>query len=44
MANMDGRIGGATFGTLGATAGFSVSGCKTGVGKEVLNWLIDNIF
>jgi hypothetical protein len=44
MGNKDGELGGGTVGTMGAAAGFSVSGCKAGVGKAILNWAINNLF
>ena len=43
MGNRSGLLGGATFGTPGVVAGVSVSGCKSGVGKKLLNWAIDNL-
>jgi RHS repeat-associated protein len=43
MGNSSGLLAGATFGTMGAATGASVSKCQGGVGKKLLNWLIDSI-
>jgi RHS repeat-associated protein len=44
LGNTSGLLAGPTFGTLGIVAGVSVSGCKSGIGKELLNWFIDTVF
>ena len=44
MGNKNRSLGGATFGSMGVAAGFSVSSCKAGVAKKVLNWAINNLF
>jgi RHS repeat-associated protein len=41
--NSSGLLAGATFGSMGATAGASYSKCQSGVGKKILSWAIDNL-
>jgi hypothetical protein len=44
VGNSSGLLAGPTFGTPGIVAGVSVSGCKSGIGKKLLNWFIDAVF
>ena len=43
MGNGSGLLAGATYGSPGIATGVSVSKCKPGVGKQILNWLIHSV-
>ena len=42
VGNSSGLLAGPTFGTPGIVAGVSASGCKSGIGKILLNWFINS--
>jgi len=44
VGNSSGLMAGPTFGMPGIVAGVSVSGCKSNIGKKLLNWFIDAVF